>query len=92
MWSREWKVVGGKEERRERAGKMEEGHGRLLSATEGKIELEGVIRSRGEDRREDNRCGVDSRTTMDMCSMQNRNSQLRHNHVVPALTGRCICV
>lgn len=41
---------------------------------------------------EDNRCGVDSRTTMDMCSMQNRNSQLRHNHVVPALTGRCICV
>ena len=30
--------------------------------------------------------GVDSRATVDMCSMQNRGSELRHNHVVPALT------
>lgn len=36
-------------------------------------------------------CGVDSRTAWTCASMQNY-SQLRHNHVVPALTGRCICV
>jgi len=39
----------------------------------------------------DNRCGVDSRTAW-TCAPCKIVSQLRHNHVVPALTGRCICV
>lgn len=44
-----------------------------------------------ESRQRDNRCGVDSRTAW-TCAPCKIVSQLRHNHVVPALTGRCICV
>lgn len=36
--------------------------------------------------------GVNSRTPVDICSMQNRGSELRHNHVVPALTVFSISV
>lgn len=49
-----------------------------------------MIIRRGKPAR-DNRCGVDSRTAW-TCAPCKIVSQLRHNHVVPALTGRCICV
>jgi len=63
--------------RRKRAGFAKEPGRRALG------EISGSVR--------DNRRGVDSRATW-MCAPCKMHFQLRHNHVVPALTGRCICV